>query len=147
MGTYTSTAALGIPEVPFSIQLWVAIFCGELTTVPLRPLSSESVQPIWPQSVGQTENQNFSLALSSLGDVWSVLFSRHSVVANSKTPQSWLPCGTHQHLGLLQRHLPGASTANTHCRPLRFGLFFHLRVDDCMMLRVVNTYPNTLVLE
>nr|XP_042897116.1 glutamate receptor ionotropic, NMDA 3A-like [Parasteatoda tepidariorum] len=109
--------------VPFSIQLWVAIF-GGLTATAIAAAIYEWLSPFGLNPWGRQRTKNFSLA-SALWVMWSLLFS-HLVAF--KAPKSWPNKVLINIWGCFSVIFLASYTANIAA--LFAGLFFHLRVDD-----------------
>ena len=109
--------------VPFSIELWVAIFCG-LTATAVAAAIYEWLSPFGLNPWGRQRTKNFSLA-SALWVMWSLLFS-HLVAF--KAPKSWPNKVLINVWGCFSVIFLASYTANIAA--LFAGLFFHLRVDD-----------------
>ncbi|XP_035212388.1 glutamate receptor ionotropic, NMDA 3A-like [Stegodyphus dumicola] len=109
--------------VPFSIQLWVAIF-GGLTATAIAAAIYEWFSPFGLNPWGRQRTKNFSLA-SALWVMWSLLFS-HLVAF--KAPKSWPNKVLINIWGCFSVIFLASYTANIAA--LFAGLFFHLRVDD-----------------
>ncbi|KAG8183283.1 hypothetical protein JTE90_004903 [Oedothorax gibbosus] len=122
--------------VPFSIQLWVAIFCG-LTATAVAAAIYEWLSPFGLNPWGRQRTKNFSLA-SALWVMWSLLFS-HLVAF--KAPKSWPNKVLINIWGAFSVIFLASYTANIAA--LFAGLFFHLRVDDFHDVQLFNLRTGT----
>ncbi|KAF8766864.1 Glutamate receptor ionotropic like protein [Argiope bruennichi] len=122
--------------VPFSIQLWVAIFCG-LTATAVAAAVYEWLSPFGLNPWGRQRTKNFSLA-SALWVMWSLLFS-HLVAF--KAPKSWPNKVLINIWGCFSVIFLASYTANIAA--LFAGLFFHLRVDDFHDAQLLNLRTGT----
>ncbi|GIX82086.1 glutamate receptor ionotropic, NMDA 3A [Caerostris extrusa] len=122
--------------VPFSIQLWVAIFCG-LTATAIAAAIYEWFSPFGLNPWGRQRTKNFSLA-SALWVMWSLLFS-HLVAF--KAPKSWPNKVLINIWGCFSVIFLASYTANIAA--LFAGLFFHLRVDDFHDAQLLNLRTGT----
>ncbi|XP_076335681.1 glutamate receptor ionotropic, NMDA 3A-like [Tachypleus tridentatus] len=109
--------------VPFSVQLWVAIFAS-LNVAALAAAIYEWISPFGLNPWGRQRTKNFSLA-SALWVMWSLLFS-HLVAF--KAPKSWPNKVLINLWGCFSVIFLASYTANIAA--LFAGLFFQLRVDD-----------------
>ncbi|XP_022235866.1 glutamate receptor ionotropic, NMDA 3A-like, partial [Limulus polyphemus] len=109
--------------VPFSIQLWVAIFAS-LNVAAFTAAIYEWLSPFGLNPWGRQRTKNFSLA-SALWVMWSLLFS-HLVAF--KAPKSWPNKVLINLWGCFSVIFLASYTANIAA--LFAGLFFQLRVDD-----------------
>ncbi|XP_067136864.1 glutamate receptor ionotropic, NMDA 3A-like isoform X2 [Centruroides vittatus] len=109
--------------VPFSYQLWVAIFAS-LNLTAIFAAIYEWHSPFGLNPWGRQRTKNFSLA-SALWVMWSLLFS-HLVAF--KAPKSWPNKVLINLWGCFSVIFVSSYTANIAA--LFAGLFFQLRVDD-----------------
>ncbi|UYV76114.1 hypothetical protein LAZ67_13002577, partial [Cordylochernes scorpioides] len=123
--------------VPFSVQLWVAIF-GSLTITAIAAASYEWVSPFGLNPWGRQRTKNFTLA-SALWVMWSLLFS-HLVAF--KAPKSWPNKVLINLWGCFSVIFLASYTANIAA--LFAGLSFNLRVDDFHDASVVGALENSL---
>ncbi|XP_055950590.1 glutamate receptor ionotropic, NMDA 3A-like [Argiope bruennichi] len=109
--------------IPFSAQLWIAIFlCLNVTAI--TAAIYEWLSPFGLNPWGRMRNRNFSLA-SALWVMWSLLFS-HLVAF--KAPKSWPNKVLINLWGCFSVIFVSSYTANIAAHFA--GLFFHLRVYD-----------------
>ncbi|XP_022248528.1 glutamate receptor ionotropic, NMDA 3A-like, partial [Limulus polyphemus] len=109
--------------VPFSVELWVAIFAS-LNVTAFAAAIYEWLSPFGLNPWGRQRTTNFSLA-SALWVMWSLLFS-HLVAF--KAPKSWPNKVLINLWGCFSVIFLASYTANIAA--LFAGLFFQLRVDD-----------------
>ncbi|XP_054717005.1 LOW QUALITY PROTEIN: glutamate receptor ionotropic, NMDA 3A-like [Uloborus diversus] len=109
--------------VPFSAQLWIAIFTA-LNLTAIFAAIYEWLSPFGLNPWGRMRSKNFSLA-SALWVMWSLLFS-HLVAF--KAPKSWPNKVLINLWGCFSVIFVSSYTANIAAHFA--GLFFHLRVDD-----------------
>lgn len=114
---------LSVFLVPFSIQLWIAIFAS-LNATAIAAALYEWFSPFGLNPWGRQRTKNFSIA-SALWVMWSLLFS-HLVAF--KAPKSWPNKVLINLWGCFSVIFLASYTANIAA--LFAGLFFHLRVDD-----------------
>ncbi|GFR13691.1 glutamate receptor ionotropic, NMDA 2A [Trichonephila clavata] len=122
--------------IPFSAQLWIAIFlCLNLTAV--FAAIYEWLSPFGLNPWGRMRTRNFSLA-SALWVMWSLLFS-HLVAF--KAPKSWPNKVLINLWGCFSVIFVSSYTANIAAHFA--GLFFHLRVYDFHDASLLNQRTGT----
>ncbi|XP_035218245.1 glutamate receptor ionotropic, NMDA 3A-like [Stegodyphus dumicola] len=122
--------------VPFSAQLWIAIFTS-LNMTAIFAAIYEWLSPFGLNPWGRMRNKNFSLA-SALWVMWSLLFS-HLVAF--KAPKSWPNKVLINLWGCFSVIFVSSYTANIAAHFA--GLFFHLRVDDFHDASLLNQRTGT----
>ncbi|XP_023210876.1 glutamate receptor ionotropic, NMDA 3A-like [Centruroides sculpturatus] len=109
--------------IPFSVQLWIAIFAS-LTTTALAAALYEWFSPFGLNPWGRQRTKNFTIA-SALWVMWSLLFS-HLVAF--KAPKSWPNKVLINLWGCFSVIFLASYTANIAA--LFAGIFSQVRVDD-----------------
>ncbi|GIX68340.1 glutamate receptor ionotropic, NMDA 2D [Caerostris darwini] len=122
--------------IPFSAQLWIAIFfCLNLTAI--TAAIYEWLSPFGLNPWGRMRTRNFSLA-SALWVMWSLLFS-HLVAF--KAPKSWPNKVLINLWGCFSVIFVSSYTANIAAHFA--GLFFHLKVYDFHDASLLNQRTGT----